>query len=121
MQVLTAANVAGDDAVERLNSPASALLTEMTYGYWLPRCLHAVAELGVADHIASSPVSSAKLAKGCGANEDALHRAMRALSSHNIFEQTADGFAHTALSLPLRSDHPQSVRAFARMIGMPAL
>jgi hypothetical protein len=44
---------------------------------------------------------------------------MRALSSQNIFEQTEDGFAHTALSLPLRSDHPQSARAFVRMIGLP--
>ena len=109
------------DAVtdQHLDSRAAAKLAEIALGYWLPRCLHIVAELGVADHIAAVPVSITTLARNCEANEDALHRVMRALSSQDIFEQTEDGFAHTALSLPLRSDHPQSVRAFARMIGLP--
>jgi O-methyltransferase domain len=105
----------------QLDSRAPAMLWEMANIYWLPRCLYTVAEIGVADHIATTPVSAAQLAKSCEANDDALFRVMRALSSHGIFEHTAEGFAHTPLSLLLRSDHPQSLRAFLRMIGMPAI
>jgi hypothetical protein len=119
MHASTATEVSGVAGDSQLDSRAAARLAEIALGYWLPRCLHIVAELGVADHIASAPVSAALLAQSCEANEDALYRVMRALSSQNIFEQTEDGFAHTALSLPLRSDHPQSVRAFACMIGLP--
>ena len=92
--------VTGVVSGEQLESHAPALLADIANGYWLPRCLHAVAELGVADHIATAPVSAGILAQSCGANEDALYRVMRALSSHNIFEQTYDGFIHTALSRP---------------------
>src|SRR5215469_552592 len=115
MQVSPVAEVSGVASHEQLDSRAPAMLAEMAMGYWLPRCLHIVAELGVADHIATAPVSAGALAQICEANEDALYRVMRALSSHSIFAHTADGFVHTAMSLPLRSDHPQSVRAFARM------
>jgi hypothetical protein len=104
---------------EQLDSRAAAKLAEIALGYWLPRCLHIAAELGVADHVATTPVSAGELAQKCDANEDALYRVMRALSSQNIFEETTDGFAHTTLSLPLRSDHPQSARSFVRMIGLP--
>lgn len=85
------------------------------------RCLHTVAEAGVADAIADTPVPAATLADAVGLHPDALHRMLRLLAAHGVFTQTARGYAHTAASLLLRSDHPQSMRAFARMIGMPAV
>jgi len=114
------ANVSAVVSDGQLDPRAPAMLFEMALGYWLPRCLHTVAELGVADQIATAPVSAAQLAKSCEANEDALYRVMRSLSSHGIFKQTAEGFVHSDLSLLLRSDHPHSMRAYARMIGMTA-
>ena len=85
------------------------------------RCLHVVAELGVADEVDEDAVSAEVLAARCGADADALDRAMRLLTAHNVFERTAGGFRHTPASRLLRSDHPMSMRAFPRMIGLPVM
>jgi C-methyltransferase len=83
------------------------------------KCLHLVAELGVADEVGAEPVSVAELASRCGANPDALDRILRLLAAHRIFEHRRDGYAHTEASRLLRSDHPMSMRAFSRMMGLP--
>lgn len=83
------------------------------------KCLHLVAELGVADEIGDEPVSVAELASRCGADPDALDRILRLVTAHGIFEQRPDGYVHTEASRLLRSDHPMSMRAFSRMIGLP--
>lgn len=85
------------------------------------RCLHTVAEFGVADALADTPLPASTLADAVGLHPDALHRMLRLLAAHGVFAQTDRGYAHTATSSLLRSDHPQSMRAFARMIGMPAV
>lgn len=100
---------------------SAAIMNELAIGYWLPRCLHIVADLGVADHIATEPVSAKEIARRCGADEDALYRVMRALSARGIFEQTADGFVHSRLSQLLRNDHPHSMRPYVRMVGLTAI
>jgi hypothetical protein len=61
------------------------------------------------------------LAAATGTDPDALNRAIRLLCAHGIFEQQADGYGHTPASRLLRSDHPQSIRSFVRMQGIPAL
>ena len=83
------------------------------------KCLHLVAELGVADEVGDEPVSVAELASRCGADPDALDRILRLVTAHGIFEQRPDGYVHTEASRLLRSDHPMSMRAFSRMIGLP--
>ena len=83
------------------------------------RCLHVVAELGVADDMGDEPVSAETLASRCGADADALDRGLRLLAAHGIFEREGDGFRHTPASQLLRSDHPMSMRAFPRMMGLP--
>jgi hypothetical protein len=85
------------------------------------RCLHVVAELGVADDVADEPVSARELAANCGADAEALERALRLLAAHGVFERADDGFRHTPASELLRSDHPMSMRAFARMMGLPVI
>jgi hypothetical protein len=97
--------------------PAPARLWQLATGHFLPRCLHVIAELGAADHIDDEPVTTDALARATRSNADALGRMLRLLAVAGIFEARADGWAHTELSRPLRSDHPQSMRAFARMIG----
>jgi O-methyltransferase len=83
------------------------------------KCLHLIAELGVADEIGDEPVSVAELASRCGANPDALDRILRLLAAHGIFEPRGDGYRHSEASRLLRSDHPMSMRAFSRMMGLP--
>jgi C-methyltransferase len=83
------------------------------------KCLHLVAELGVADEIGDEPVSVADLAARCGADPDALDRILRLVTAHGIFEHRPDGYTHTEASRLLRSDHPMSMRAFSRMMGLP--
>ena len=84
------------------------------------RTLHVVAELGVADHIDDEPVLAKELAARCGADRGALDRALMLLFAHGVFERVGDAYAHNDASLLLRSDHPMSMRAFPRMMGMPS-
>lgn len=98
--------------------PRQSIL-QLATGYWASRCLHLIAELGVADHIEERAESPATLARAVGAHPDALARVLRALAALGVFEQAAEGFRHNGASRLLRTDHPQSVRAFVRMMGMP--
>lgn len=94
-------------------------LLQMAAGYCLSRCLHVVANLGVADALEETPRTAAELAAAVGANPDALGRALRLLSAHGVFVSEGSGFRHSAASRLLRSDHPQSARAITRMLGLP--
>ncbi|MBA3629442.1 MAG: hypothetical protein H0W55_07175 [Actinobacteria bacterium] len=85
------------------------------------KSLYVVAELGVADYIADETMSVKELASACAADPDGLDRVLRLLAAHGIFERHADGYRHTEASRLLRSDHPMSMRAFSRMMGMPVI
>jgi len=85
------------------------------------RSLQVVAELGVADHIGEEAVSVKQLASSCAADPDGLDRVLHLLATYGIFERHADRYRHTEASQLLRSDHPMSMRAFARMMGMPVI
>lgn len=84
------------------------------------RTLHVVAELGVADCIDDAPVGAKTVATDCGADPEAVERALLLLAAHGVFERGDGGFIHTEASRLLRSDHPMSMRAFPRMMGMPS-
>src|SRR5438132_9999421 len=62
------------------------ILMQIAGGYSLSRCLHVVADLGVADALGDSPRTAASLAESTGADADALNRVLRLLSCHGIFE-----------------------------------
>jgi O-methyltransferase domain/Dimerisation domain len=94
-------------------------LQQIAGGYALSRCLHVVADLGVADVLDETPRTAAELAESVGAHPDALSRVLRLLSAHGVFESQGDTFLHSSASRLLRTDHPQSMRAFARMFGLP--
>jgi len=81
--------------------------------------IHVVAELGVADHIGADPVNVTELASRCGADSEALDRILRLLATHGVFSDVGGAYAHTEPSQLLRSDHPQSMRAFAQMMALP--
>jgi O-methyltransferase len=101
------------------NTESVMTLVETSAGYWLPRVLHVVADLGVADALDEEPRSAAYLAAKVGANGDALERVLRLLASHGVFQRGGGTYRHNALSRALRSDHPQSMRAYVRLVGLP--
>ncbi|HEY8508577.1 MAG TPA: methyltransferase, partial [Steroidobacteraceae bacterium] len=101
--------------------PAASLNTflGLMSGHAVVRSIAVIAELGVPDLLASGPKTAAELARACGADPDALHRLLRALAALGIFTETRESglFGLTALSEPLRSDSPHSLRDFVRLRG----
>jgi hypothetical protein len=81
------------------------------------RCLHVVAELGVADALGDEPQSAAALASKLDLNGKVLHRVMRALSNHGVFELKNGQFVHNAASRLLRTNEPGSMRSLVRLLG----
>ena len=94
-------------------------LVQIAGGYCLPRSLHVIADLGIADAMGEEPRTAAELAASVGAHPEALGRVLRLLAAHGVFEVRGDAFGHSPSSRLLRSDHPRSMRAFARMFGFP--
>ena len=93
-------------------------LLQIAGGYCLPQCLHVIADLGVADVLDETPRTAADLA-AVGAHPEALGRVLRLLAAHGGFEAQGEMFHHSPASRLLQTDHPQSMRAFARMFGLP--
>lgn len=94
-------------------------IMQLTSAWWTSRCLHVVAELGIADLIGDQPQSTEALAKASGTQPKALHRVLRLLASVGIFEQQQEAWRHTDASRFLRSDHRGSLRDYVRMLGLP--
>jgi len=92
---------------------------QIAAGWLLPRSLHVIADLGIADAIDESARSVADVAAETGAHPQALARTLRLLSAYGVFATREDMVSHTASSRLLRSDHPQSLRSIARMLGLP--
>jgi O-methyltransferase domain len=90
-------------------------------GYYLSRCLQIVAELGIADLVESEPVSAADLATSTDSHPETLFRVLSLLCAHGIFERVNGKFRHSELSRVIRTDHPASMRSFARMFGIPLI
>jgi hypothetical protein len=97
--------------------PPDVQILTLANGHYAPRCLHVIAELGVADALGTEPMAGAALAAAVGAKGDVLDRMLSLLAAHGIFHATEDGWVHTEVSVFLRSDHPRSMRDFARMMG----
>jgi hypothetical protein len=100
-------------------SPANVQLMQLTTACWVSRCLHVLAELGVADALGDQPQATEALAKGTGTDPQALYRVLRLLASVGIFEWKDGAWHHTDASRFLRSDHPGSLSDYVRMLGLP--
>jgi O-methyltransferase len=98
--------------------PHEAVWALATAGF-AARCLHVVADLGVADHIDDHAVSVGDLAARCGVAADPLDRVLHLLATHGVFDRHGDAYAHTSASRVLRDDHPKTMRPFAQMMGLP--
>jgi O-methyltransferase/methyltransferase family protein len=82
------------------------------------QAIHVAAKLAVPDLLAGGPKGVAELADGTKTDGASLGRLLRALSSLGIFAEDSPGhYRQTPLSDTLRSDHPQSIRRWAMMLG----
>jgi hypothetical protein len=97
------------------------LVADLAKGHIPARCLHVIADAGVADAIGPDGATPAAIAAATGLSADAADRMLRLLAAYDVFEHGAGGtYRHTAASELLRSDHPRSLRSYVRMTGMPA-
>lgn len=101
-----------------VNETPIQALTRMTTGYQVSQAIHAAAELGIADELASGPRTSGEVAATVGSDPNATYRLMRALAAVGVFEEGPDRiFSLTPIGDHLRSDSPTSVRDWAVWIG----
>ena len=100
------------------DTPPPKIVQDLAVAYWASRCLHVVAELGIADVLGDEPQTAEALARASGVNPHALHRVLRSLANHGIFVHDGERFAHNAASRVLRGDEPGSMRSLARMMGL---
>lgn len=98
-------------------SRSNVVLQNIMGSYIVARCLHVIADLGVADLINETPQTAHQLATALNVDADALNRVLTLLCSYGVFEPKGDTFVHSSASQLLRSDHPQSMRAFIRTFG----
>jgi len=108
-----------DHPVAEPRSPAR-VVGELARAHIAARCLHVAAAFGIADAIGEEAADARAIAFRTGLDADALRRIMRLLAAHGVFEERPGGYAHNAASRLLRSDHPESLRSYVRMGGMPA-
>jgi len=103
---------------DRQAAPPAEVMQELILAAWISQGITAVADLGVADALASGPLSINELAGKVGAEPDALGRLLRALISKGIFARRDDGrYELSPLAELLRSDVPVSMAPMARFIG----
>ncbi len=85
-------------------------LAAMSRWYVVSRAIHAVARLGIANHLSDKPTSVLDLAAATNTKPDLLDRVLRLLVSYKIFSYQDGCYALTELSAPLRDDCPYSIR-----------
>ena len=69
--------------------PPALMLRQLAFVMRASRALYVAAQLGVADILASGPMSSAELAATAGTDAPTLRRLLRALVAHGVFEEEA--------------------------------
>jgi len=98
-----------------------AALRQMLTSFWVPQCLYAAAELGIADAIAGGDQDAGDIARRVGADEGSLYRLLRALASVDVFaESQPRRFVQTPMSELLRRNVPGSLGGLAVYLGRAA-
>src|SRR5919199_6717000 len=96
--------------------PALALL-QQALGFWISRAICVVARLGIADLVKDGPLDTETLAAAAGVHGPTLYRVLRTLAGVGIFAEGEDGrFGLTPRAEPLRSDAPDSIRAYILLV-----
>jgi hypothetical protein len=93
-------------------------LLSMMLGVAQTQLIRVAAEIGLADLVKDGPQSIDALALATGTQAPALARVLRGLTSLGVLVETApQHFAGTSLTALLQTDHPNSVRDYALLMG----
>ena len=99
-------------------SPSMRMMQILWPGAMAEQAIHVAAKFALADLVASGPKSIKELADATHTHGSSMGRLLRALTTLGIFvEDTAGRYRQTALSDTLRSEHPESIRPLAMMLG----
>ncbi|MDD3518739.1 MAG: methyltransferase [Chromatiales bacterium] len=103
-------------------TPPPFRLVQIGSAFWQSRALYVAARLDLAGCIGDDTLDAATIAERAGADADATARLLRMLAAIGVFEETTPRhYRNNRLSAPLRSDHPQSVRAMILMHNDPVM
>lgn len=87
---------------------------ELISGYWVACCIHAAAQLNIADILLKGPKTLAELTEETQSDEKSLSRLLRAVTSVGIFTEREDGaFELNDFGATLLTDVPGSVKPWA--------
>lgn len=102
------------------DNPVELVGTLMS-GFVDSRCLHVVANLGVADVIGEEPMPIARLAAELGVDTGSLARLLRHLVALGLFSVHGGKVEHNDASRLLRSDHPLGMLPMAQLMALPLI
>src|SRR3954471_20141900 len=123
-RAVVSAVIAVRTALQRLADrivPAHVALFDKSFGVGRTHVVGALAELGVMDELARGPATAAELAPRVGADEDALHRVLRAAAVERLVKLDGDGrFRIARLGRAVVTESPHSIRSWARYISLPS-
>ncbi|MER8045850.1 methyltransferase [Streptomyces sp. NPDC094032] len=103
-------------AAAEQRQPDFGRMFEMVTSFWVARAVHAGTVLGLPDHVAERPRTSAELAALTGADPRSLHRLLRALAGVGVLSVDEQGrYTTTALGDTLRTDIPGSLASFVQL------
>jgi len=94
-------------------APAPFAFFRLATSYQISQAIYVAAKLGIADLLADRPKPIDELSRATGAHAATLRLLLDALSTLDIFAETADGsYCLTPLARYLRSDTPYSQRGW---------
>lgn len=98
--------------------PPSEVIMLMLMGIFRGKAVSAMADLGIADALEQKAKTATEVARELGTHEDSTYRLMRALAGAGVLVELAgQEFSLSPVGELLRTNHPQSMRAMARMIA----
>ena len=102
--------------------PPPLMLWSLINTHTIARCLHVVAEAGVADALDDRPKSAAELAAATGLNADALGRILRLLAANGVFAAGANVLVagSAVFSAPSPAESYRELTAMVAAAGEPA-
>jgi len=101
--------------------PPAAVLAQLVDDLEFLHTIFAATQLGIADFLDQGPCSVTALAEATATHAPSLYRLLRALASHGVFRENADGsFSLTSLAGPLRRNAPDSIRNSLLLAGSEA-
>ena len=95
-----------------------AALAPLLFGFFPAQVLHVGATLGVADHLAEGPRTTAELATLTDTDEPSLYRVLRALACFGVLDEVTPGtFAHGPHAGGLLTESPTSLRHLIQLFA----